>query len=65
MAAASNPREPATAPVPFKYPRAGRPNAIVDLGVVSASGGEPRWLQPGETVAIAADGLGELRNPIV
>lgn len=40
----SNPREPATAPVPFKYPRAGRPNAIVDLGVISASGGEPRWL---------------------
>jgi dipeptidyl-peptidase-4 len=31
-------------PVPFKYPRAGRPNAIVDLGFVSAAGGAPRWL---------------------
>jgi dipeptidyl-peptidase-4 len=31
-------------PVPFKYPRAGRPNAIVDLGIVAIAGGEPRWL---------------------
>jgi len=30
--------------VPFKYPRAGRPNAKVDLGIVAASGGEPQWL---------------------
>ena len=36
-------RHPETTPVPFKYPRAGRPNAIVDLGIVNASGGEPRW----------------------
>ena len=40
----SNPRNPERAPVPFKYPRAGRPNAVVDLGIVAASGGEPRWL---------------------
>lgn len=40
----SNPREPAHKPVEFKYPRAGRPNAIVDLGVIAATGGEPRWL---------------------
>lgn len=39
----SNPRDPSAKPVPFKYPRAGRPNAIVDLGVIVASGGEPRW----------------------
>lgn len=31
-------------PVPFKYPRAGTANAIVDLGVVSVTGGAPRWL---------------------
>jgi dipeptidyl-peptidase-4 len=35
-------------PVPFKYPRAGTPNAIVDLGVVEVrdvrAPGEPRWL---------------------
>jgi dipeptidyl-peptidase-4 len=37
-------RHPTTPPVPFKYPRAGTPNAIVDLGVVAASGGEPTWL---------------------
>ena len=37
-------RHPEKAPVPFKYPRAGTPNAIVDLGVVAASGGEPTWL---------------------
>lgn len=33
-------------PVPFKYPRAGTPNAIVDLGVINvASPGEIRWLE--------------------
>ncbi|HEX3762485.1 MAG TPA: prolyl oligopeptidase family serine peptidase [Kofleriaceae bacterium] len=32
-------------PVPFRYPRAGTPNAIVDLGVIDARApGEPRWL---------------------
>ena len=32
-------------PVPFRYPRAGTPNAIVDLGIVDVhAGGEPRWL---------------------
>ena len=31
-------------PVPFKYPRAGRANATVDLGIIAASGGEPIWL---------------------
>jgi dipeptidyl-peptidase-4 len=32
-------------PVPFRYPRAGTPNAIVDLGVIDVRApGEPRWL---------------------
>jgi dipeptidyl-peptidase-4 len=31
-------------PVPFKYPRAGRPNAVIDLGLVSIDGGEPSWI---------------------
>lgn len=37
-------RHPDKPPVPFKYPRAGRPNAVVDLGIVDLAGGEPRWL---------------------
>ena len=37
-------RHPETPPVPFKYPRPGRPNAIVDLGVIGLGGGAPRWL---------------------
>jgi len=40
----TDPRHNDQPPVPFKYPRAGRPNAIVDLGIVSATGGAPRWL---------------------
>ncbi len=40
----SDPRHPEKPSVPFKYPRAGRPNAIVDLGVVAVAGGDPRWL---------------------
>ncbi|HET7502566.1 MAG TPA: DPP IV N-terminal domain-containing protein, partial [Kofleriaceae bacterium] len=32
-------------PVPFKYPRAGTPNATIDLGILGVrSPGEPRWL---------------------
>lgn len=32
-------------PVPFRYPRAGTPNAIIDLGIVDVrSPGEVRWL---------------------
>jgi dipeptidyl-peptidase 4 len=32
-------------PVLFKYPRAGTPNAIVDLGIINLRApGEPRWL---------------------
>ena len=31
-------------PVPFRYPRAGTPNAIVDLGIIPATGGDPQWV---------------------
>ncbi|MBA3817436.1 MAG: DPP IV N-terminal domain-containing protein [Deltaproteobacteria bacterium] len=37
-------RHPEKAPVPFKYPRAGTANAVVDLGVIPVAGGTPRWL---------------------
>jgi dipeptidyl-peptidase-4 len=41
----ADPRHNDRPPVPFKYPRAGTPNAIVDLGIVEVrSPGEPRWL---------------------
>ena len=37
-------RHPEKAPVPFKYPRPGRNNVVVDLGLVSLDGGEPSWI---------------------
>jgi dipeptidyl-peptidase 4 len=37
-------RHPEKPPVAFKYPRAGTPNAIVDLGLVTVAGGEPQWI---------------------
>ena len=40
----SDPRHPEKPPVPFKYPRAGTNNAVVDLGIVSAGGGQPKWM---------------------
>jgi dipeptidyl-peptidase 4 len=40
----SDPRHPERPAVPFKYPRAGTPNAIVDLGVIAAAGGTPKWI---------------------
>jgi dipeptidyl-peptidase-4 len=39
-----DPAHPDQAPTPFKYPRAGTANAIVDLGLVSIDGGAPRWV---------------------
>jgi dipeptidyl-peptidase-4 len=41
----SDARHPDKAPVPFKYPRAGTANAIVDLGIVSVAGGTVRWVK--------------------
>jgi len=39
-----DPRHPERPPAVLRYPRAGKPNAIVDLGVVSARGGAPKWI---------------------
>lgn len=42
----SDPRHPEQEPTPFKYPRAGRPNAKVDLGIIAISANaKPRWVQ--------------------
>lgn len=41
----SDPVHPERAPEEFKYPRAGADNAIVDLGIISVKGGQPRWVQ--------------------
>ncbi|HEY5934428.1 MAG TPA: DPP IV N-terminal domain-containing protein [Kofleriaceae bacterium] len=51
----SDTRHPEKPPVAFKYPRAGTNNAIVDLGVVAASGGTPRWLTWDRELAYLAD----------
>jgi dipeptidyl-peptidase 4 len=40
----SDARHPERAAVPFKYPRAGTANAIVDLGVIGTGGGAPKWI---------------------
>ncbi len=39
-----DPLEPWKTPVEFRYPRAGTANAVVRLGVVSASGGATVWI---------------------
>jgi 2-keto-4-pentenoate hydratase/2-oxohepta-3-ene-1,7-dioic acid hydratase in catechol pathway len=38
---------------------------LLELNAELADGAEPRWLQPGDTVTIAAPGLGSLTAPIV
>jgi dipeptidyl-peptidase 4 len=40
----SDARHPERAPVPFKYPRPGKANAKVDLGLIAPGGGAPRWI---------------------
>ena len=40
----ADPAHPDQAPTPFRYPRAGRPNAEVTLGVIATSGGETTWI---------------------
>ncbi len=41
----SDARHPERPPVPFKYPRAGTHNAIVQLGILALTeGAQPRWL---------------------
>jgi fumarylacetoacetate (FAA) hydrolase len=38
---------------------------LLELNADGGIDGEPRWLQPGDTVTIAAEGLGSLSAPIV
>jgi dipeptidyl-peptidase-4 len=40
----SNPASPADAPTAFRYPRAGTPNAEIQLGIVSTKGGKTTWI---------------------
>jgi dipeptidyl-peptidase-4 len=40
----ADPLHPERAPVPFRYPRAGRPNADVQLGILPAAGGATTWI---------------------
>lgn len=39
-----DPRHPEQPASPVRFPRSGRDNAIVDLGIVPVRGGAPRWL---------------------
>jgi dipeptidyl-peptidase-4 len=39
-----DPRHPEQPPQAVKYPRSGKTNATVDLGIVSVRGGAPRWV---------------------
>lgn len=41
----ADPLEPAAAPQPFFYPRAGTANAQVRLGIVARDGGATRWIE--------------------
>jgi fumarylacetoacetate (FAA) hydrolase len=39
---------------------------LLELGpIAGGDGAEPRWLEPGDVVALEADGLGRLENPVV
>ena len=60
----SDPRHPERAPVPFKYPRPGTANAKVDLGIVSATGGEPRWVALGTRYTYLIDVVWPKRGPL-
>ena len=41
----ADPAHPDRAPTPFRYPRAGRPDAIVTLGVIPVGGGATTWIE--------------------
>jgi dipeptidyl-peptidase-4 len=41
----ANPAQPAVAPTPFRYPRAGTTNAEVKLAIGSVKGGKPIWIE--------------------
>lgn len=40
----ADPADPARKPLAFRYPRAGRANAVVRVGIVPAGGGASRWI---------------------
>src|SRR2546421_1713893 len=60
----SDPRHPERAPVPFKYPRPGRANAKVDLGIISATGGEPKWVTLAARYTYLVDVVWPKRGPL-
>ena len=41
----ADPGHPDQPPTPFRYPRAGRPNADVKLGIIPAAGGKTTWIE--------------------
>ena len=53
----------------FRYPKAGTPNSAVTLGIVSAAGGEPRWVElpgdPRETYVARMEWVAETGELIV
>jgi dipeptidyl-peptidase-4 len=40
----ADPADPAKEPLAFRYPRAGRANAVVRVGIVAVGGGATRWI---------------------
>jgi 2-keto-4-pentenoate hydratase/2-oxohepta-3-ene-1,7-dioic acid hydratase in catechol pathway len=39
---------------------------LLELGpVAGGEGADPRWIEPGDVVALEADGLGRLETPVV
>ncbi len=48
-----------------KYPKAGDPNPVVRLGVVSTSGGKPKFISLGEDKDIYIPRFGWLRNGLI
>ncbi len=41
----ADPAQPERPPTPFRYPQAGRPNAVVTLGVLAVAGGPTTWIE--------------------
>jgi dipeptidyl-peptidase-4 len=48
-----------------KYPKAGDPNPVVRLGVVSASGGDPKWISLGDNPDTYIPRFGWVRDGIL
>ncbi len=62
----ADPGDPSAPPVPFRYPRAGTPNAMVRLGIVSRGGGATTWIRwdAGKYPYLARVNWGEERAPL-